>query len=226
MSCYAGQFGAYEGRTLNFTEFVYSAGGEILNSDHDLVINSNASHTGLQNMVDLFKLGIAPKESITWTESDGLQAFSNGKLLFLRSWPYMYDAVIQESLPGTVGVTALPGIPSIATINLYVSSRTKHKDTALDFMRYSIGGESQSIVYRDSRVPSQASFYNDRNLLAKDPLLATIRDSLLVAKPRASFTRYSEASALIQKEVGLALTGVQSVELTISHLNLKLVEFI
>lgn len=226
MSCYAGQFGEYEGRTNNFEEAVYSAGGEIINSDGVLVINSKASRSGLQDMVDLFNSGIAPKDSISWMETEGLKEFNAGRLLFWRSWPYLYDAAVQGSAPGTVGVTALPGIPAVGAIDFYMSSRSKYKDTVVDFIKYSIGEESQKIVYRDSRVPAKASFYTNASLLASNPLLKVIRDSLLVAKPRASFTRYSEASAAIQKEVGLALIGAQSVDATINNLSSKLKEFV
>jgi len=90
MSCYSGQFEKYEGLTVNFSEAINSAGGEVVDKDGKPNVNTPQALAGLEELVNGFKTGAIPKAAITYKEEESRRAFQEGKLLFLRNWPYVY----------------------------------------------------------------------------------------------------------------------------------------
>ncbi len=76
---------------MNASEAINGAGGSILGKDGAPDVDTTAAKAGLQNLVDAFKDGNIPAEAITYQEEQGRTAFENGKLLFLRNWPYVYN---------------------------------------------------------------------------------------------------------------------------------------
>jgi len=89
VGCYARQFDKYEGLTVNFSEAVDSAGGEIVGSDGKANVDTPEALTALTTLVDSFKSGVIPPEALTYKEEDGRQAFQDGKLIFERQWVHM-----------------------------------------------------------------------------------------------------------------------------------------
>ena len=64
-------------------------------------------------LADHYKNGDIPKEAITYQEEQGRQAFEDGKLLFLRNWPYVYSLAKTDGsskVKGKFGVAPLPGV--------------------------------------------------------------------------------------------------------------------
>ena len=103
-----------------------------------------AGRAGLSFLADAYKNGDIPKEAITFQEEQGRQAFESGKLMFLRNWSYVYNlaktdgssvvkgkfAVAPEPGPNGIGASTLGGH------SLGMSVYSKHKATALDFMKF------------------------------------------------------------------------------------------
>src|SRR5205807_2267599 len=83
MSCYSGQLNKYEGLTVNFSEAVDSAGGQVVGSDGKPRLTSDAAKKGLNFLVDGIKSGEIPKAALTWKEEESRRAFQDGKLVFL-----------------------------------------------------------------------------------------------------------------------------------------------
>ncbi|TDD17010.1 hypothetical protein [Nonomuraea diastatica] len=92
MSCYAGQFGKYEGLTVNFSEAVSSAGGRLLDASGKPQVTSEAAKQAARFLADGFGSGMIPKEAITYKEEEKRVAFQEGKLLSYRNWAYGYEA--------------------------------------------------------------------------------------------------------------------------------------
>ncbi|MEV4195073.1 extracellular solute-binding protein, partial [Streptomyces toxytricini] len=88
---YAGQFLPYEGLTVNVTEAVHSAGGAVLRDDGaQVAVDSPAARAGLRFLADGVREGWIPRDSLGWKEEESRRAFQDGRLLFLRNWPYVY----------------------------------------------------------------------------------------------------------------------------------------
>ena len=150
---YAGQFGSYEGLTVNFAEAVQSAGGSILSPDGTKVtLNSPQARAALGFLAGGFRAGWIPQAALGYDEEASRRAFEQGRLLFLCNWPYVYG-LASVSGPGNViagkfGVMALPGLrgPGSSTLggaNLAISAYSRHQRTALAFIKFLTSAASQ-----------------------------------------------------------------------------------
>src|SRR6478672_3136408 len=82
--CYAGQFAKYEGLTVNAAEAINAAGGTIIKDDGKTPdVDTPAAAKGLSFLVNGFKQGYIPKEAIGFQETQSLNAFTAGKLVFM-----------------------------------------------------------------------------------------------------------------------------------------------
>ncbi|HWM34768.1 MAG TPA: ABC transporter substrate-binding protein [Pseudolysinimonas sp.] len=227
MDCYAGQFNQYEGLTVNVAEAINSAGGSFLSEDGTTVtVDSPEARAGLQHLVDMFADGDINPAGITYQEQESANAFLEGKVLFLRNWPYVYtaasaaDSVIagkfdMTTLPGKDG----PGVSSLGGINLGVSAFSKHKTTAKAWVTWMQSEEAQRVLVS---VMNQASvlkdLYTDPELVKVSPYLPTLQQSELTAVPRPQSPNYNAVSLAIQKNAYAALQGNVSVDEAITKM--------
>jgi multiple sugar transport system substrate-binding protein len=218
ISCYAGQFAKYEGLTVNVSEAIASAGGRILTPDGKAAdVDTPQAAKGLSFLADGFSNGDIPEEAITFEEEQGRQAFEAGKLLFLRNWSYVYNlaagggsgvrgkfAVARE--PGLSG----PGTGIIGGHSLGMSVYSRHKATALDFMKfYESPAIQRELLVKASNAPVLRALYTDPALLA-DPALGYLRvlgESLATAGSRPATPFYPGVTSAIQENAYAAIKG-------------------
>lgn len=231
IDCYAGQYAAYEGLTVNAVEAIYSAGGEVLNSDRNLVIDSDQAHAGLAWLVDAFKSGTIPARAIDWREADGQAAFVDGSLMMWRGWPYLYGPLVADmKTAGTplarIGLAHLPPVTTTGSGAVFINAHGPHPDTVRDFARFLISPPGQRIKVQFAGSLSVIDMYEDPFVISHLPNPSVIHDGLVLAKPRPAFTQYTRASAVIQTEVRKAIRGQQSVDEAIRAMMAKLPPFI
>ncbi|MCK1821208.1 ABC transporter substrate-binding protein [Streptomyces sp. XM83C] len=213
---YAGQFLPYEGLTVNAAEAVYSAGGTILGDEGARVtVDSAAAREGIGFLVRGVREGWIPREALTYKEEESKQAFQDGRLLFLRNWPYAYAVASAPGSPvaGKIGVAALPGPDGPGTSvlggsNLAVSSHSRHPESAARLIAYLTSEPVQrQVLTRGALPPVRAALYDDPELIRRFPYLPTLRASVLTAAPRPKSPRYDQVSLAVQAVVHDALTG-------------------
>ncbi|GAP48729.1 ABC transporter substrate-binding protein [Streptomyces azureus] len=213
---YAGQFLPYEGLTVNAAEAVYSAGGSILGDEGERVtVDSAAAREGIGFLARGVREGWIPKEALTYKEEESKQAFQDGRLLFLRNWPYAY---VGASAPGSevagkVGAVPLPGPDGPGTSvlggsNLAVSAHARHPDSAARLIAYLTSERVQrQVLTRGALPPVRADLYEDPALIGRFPYLPTLRESVRTAEPRPKSPRYDQVSLVVQAVVHDAMAG-------------------
>ncbi|AMW09783.1 ABC transporter substrate-binding protein [Streptomyces qaidamensis] len=213
---YAGQFLPYEGLTVNAAEAVYSAGGSILGDEGERVtVDSAAAREGIGFLARGVREGWIPREALTYKEEESKQAFQDGRLLFLRNWPYAY---VGASAPGSkvagkIGAVPLPGPDGPGTSvlggsNLAVSAHTRHPDSAARLIAYLTSERVQrQVLTRGALPPVRADLYQDPALIRRFPYLPTLRTSVLAAEPRPKSPRYDQVSLVVQAVVHDAMAG-------------------
>ncbi|MFZ4162459.1 ABC transporter substrate-binding protein [Streptomyces griseoincarnatus] len=224
---YAGQFLPYEGLTVNAAEAVYSAGGTILGDEGERVtVDSRAARKGIGFLARGVREGWIPEEALAYKEEESKRAFQDGRLLFLRNWPYAYVAASApgSKVAGKVGAVPLPGPDGPGTSvlggsNLAVSSHTEHPDTAARLLAYLTGERVQrQVLTRGALPPVRADLYDDPELVRRFPYLPTLRESVLAAAPRPKSPRYDQVSLAVQAVVHDAMSGRQTPEAAVRRL--------
>jgi multiple sugar transport system substrate-binding protein len=208
---YAGQFLAYEGLTVNFSEAVQSAGGQILNRDGtEVSLDPAKAKIALDFLMQGLREGWIPKDSLSYKEEESRLAFQDGRLAFARNWPHAYGPAMAR-LGGKFAVTRLPGLngPGSSTlggINLAVSAYSKHQHTAQEFIRYFTSLENERRVLTEGSFPPVwTELYDDPGLIKRFPYLPVLKQSILGAKPRPVSANYNQLSLVIASSVAKAL---------------------
>ncbi|GAA1049281.1 ABC transporter substrate-binding protein [Arthrobacter russicus] len=221
MSCFAGQYAQYEGLTVNAAEAINSAGGQILDEQSKLSINTPEAKAGLSNLVEAYRNGNIPVQAVTYQEEQSRQAFQDGNLLFLRNWPYVYSLASTDAtskVAGKFAVTALPGqsgagASSLGGASAGISVFSKNKATARDFVQFLTSEEIQRFyVTQASNAPVLAKLYDDPELVAKLPYLPVLKTSIENAVPRPVTPFYPAVTKAIQSNAYAAIRGQKSVD--------------
>ncbi len=226
MGCYSGQFAPYEGLTVNTSEIINAYGGSFIGADgRTPTIDSPQARAGLQVLVDAYKNGDIPKEAIGYKESESQDAFEQGKLLFVRTWPNLFDVANSDSsaVKGEFDVAPLPGKDGVGAstlggYNAAISAYSTHKATALDFLRFLIGEDAQRLIATGGFPPVLKSMYDDPALKAKYPYLTALKESIASAVPRPVTPFYPAVSKAIQDNANAAMTGKESVDTAITEM--------
>ncbi|HTZ45678.1 MAG TPA: ABC transporter substrate-binding protein [Jatrophihabitans sp.] len=225
--CYAGQFAKYEGLTVNAAEAINAAGGQIVKDDGKTPnVNTPEAAKGLDFLVNGFKQGYIPKEALGFQETQSLNAFEAGQLVFMRNWPYA-DAILAgkgSKVIGKFGIAPLPGpdghgASSLGGHSVAISQYSKHKATDLDFLKFI---ESDKIQRNDltqgTLAPVTSSLYSDPALVAKFPYLPTLLKSIETAVPRPVTPFYPGVTEAIQTNAYAALQGQKSTQQALSDM--------
>lgn len=232
VGCYAGQFDKYEGLTVNFSEAVQSAGGNILDESGKPTVNTPEAKEGLNFLVDGVKSKEIPPAAVTYKEEEGRRAFQDGQLLFHRQWPYQYAQANatdgSSKVAGKFDVAPLPGKdgPGVSTLgghNFAISAFAENKATALDFIKFFTSEEAErSNLLATSQAPTRANLYDDPALVKQFPYLTTLKESILNAVPRPQAVKYNEVTAAMQEAAYGAMNGETSTDDALKELQTKL----
>ncbi|KRE55552.1 ABC transporter substrate-binding protein [Phycicoccus sp. Soil748] len=221
MDCYAGQFAKYEGGTCNATEWMNAYGAKVVDDAGKPTVDSPEAAKGLQALADHYKSGDIPKQAITYQEEQSRAAFQDGKLLFLRNWPYVYNLASTDKsskVKGKFAVAPLPGVsgPGTSTLGGHmaaISAYSKHKATALDFLKFLTSPEEQKTnMEKGSLAPVIESIYADQELVKKYPYLPVLKTSIENAVSRPVTPFYPGVTNAIQENFYAAMQGQKSPE--------------
>lgn len=217
--CLTTQLKQYEGVTINTGNFMDGWGGGILGEDGRPTVTSDASKAGLQALVDAYKdKTIAPSSTAASEEETNL-SFTGGKTAMAINWPYMYAESQADgaATKGKVEVQPLvakdgTGVSTLGGYNNGINVNSKHMGTALDFMKFIINEDNQKSFAEASFPPVLSSIYDDQSLIADQPYLPALKQSLENAKPRPVSPNYDELSKAVQDNGYAAITGKKDVD--------------
>jgi multiple sugar transport system substrate-binding protein len=225
--CYAGQFAKYEGLTVNAAEAINAAGGVIVKDDGKTpAVDSPTAVTGLNFLVNGFKQGYIPKEAIGFKETESLNAFQAGQLVFMRNWPYA-DAILSakgSKVAGKYGIAPLPGpsgqgASSLGGHSLAISKYSKHQATGLAFVKWIEEPAQQKLdLTKGTLAPVIASLYTDPALVKQFPYLPTLLESIKTAVPRPVTPFYPGVTEAIETNAYAALQGQKSAQQALSDM--------
>ncbi|WP_371008973.1 ABC transporter substrate-binding protein [Mesorhizobium sp. RCC_202] len=216
---YVFQGNAYEGLTCNALEWVMSnGGGGIVEPDGTISINNPKAAAAL-DMVKGWIGTIAPPGVLAYQEEEVRGVWQTGNAVFMRNWPYAYALGNSENSPikGKFDVAPLSageGGRPVATLggwNLAVSKYSKHRDAAIDLVKFIASPEMQKYrTLKTSNLPTIAALYDDADIARQQPIVPRWKPIFLDAQPRPSATariKYNEASSEFWTAVHNTLSG-------------------
>lgn len=227
MDCFAGQFAKYEGGTCNATEWMNAYGAKVVDDAGKPTVDSPEAAKGLKELADHYKSGDIPKQAITYQEEQSRAAFQDGKLLFLRNWPYVYNLASTDAsskVKGKFAVAPLPGVtgPGTSTLGGHmaaISAYSKNKATALDFLKFLTSPEEQKTnMEKGSLAPVIESIYTDEALVKKYPYLPVLKESISNAVSRPVTPFYPQVTQAIQDNFFAAIQGQKTPEAAVKDM--------
>lgn len=198
---------AYEGLTCNALEWISSfGGGTIIDDDGNIIVNNPHTIAAL-TLAGSWVGDIAPVGVLNYDEEAARGVFQTGNAIFMRNWPYAYSLAQSADSPvrGKVGVVPLPsggpGGKSMGTLGgwqLAVSRYSKHPKEAADLIMFLTSAPQQKKrAITASYNPTIPALYEDPEILAANPFLASLLEPLrqAVARPsRIAGPHYSRLS--------------------------------
>lgn len=209
----------YEGLVTVFLEHLGGFGGEILDDDGRVVVDSEAGVRALTFMRDaIHGNGIVPRATLTWHEEETRFAFQNGSAVFMRNWPYA-SAELQDrtesAVAGRFAVAPMPaaaaGSPTAALGGSQLAINAYTEDVAAAYAIIEYVTQPEQMLERARVVgqyPTRPALYEDDALaeaLAIPPEQA--RRIIEHAVPRPVTPVYTQLSELLQVRLHRALTG-------------------
>jgi multiple sugar transport system substrate-binding protein len=191
------QLGDYEGLTVNALEMVWAAGGEIVDEDGEVRVDSRAAKEGLNYLVGGLKTNpprIYPG-SVAYSEKDSTSAFVQDQAMYLRNWPVAYRALETQDkesgrseMDSRYAVSALPWPSVLGGQNLAVAQRSAHPRAARALIDFLTDSRSQQILFeRGGFAATRKVVYQDaevrQNYAYADALLKSVERARL--RPRS-----------------------------------------
>jgi multiple sugar transport system substrate-binding protein len=209
----------YEGLVCNYLEYLWGAGGTVLDRMGNVDLDSPENVLALGFMKKMIESNYAPKSIITFQEQQALEFFEKGRALFMRNWPYAWNILSTSSLRGKVGIAPVlhrAGKKSIGTLGgwgLGIARGINNPELAWKFIEFASSEQAQKILhFKRGAVPSRKSLFHDEEILKENPHYKDLYRILLTARPRLVHPDYPRISSVIQKNVSAVLVGIESPE--------------
>jgi len=218
-SCIVFQGMQYEGLVCDFLEYLWGAGGEVIDAEGNVVLDSPQAREALRFMRRLIDEGWAPKAVLTYQEQHSLSAFAEGKAIFMRNWPYAWTILNRPGSPlrGRVGIVPFihkEGYESAGTLGgwgLGIAHGIEDPEAAWRFIAFATSLEAQRILHlRRGAVPARKALFADPEILRTSPHYKDLYAIVMRARPRPVHPDYPRISDTLQKHVSAVLAGVET----------------
>lgn len=208
----------YEGLICVFVEQLGAFGGQIMDDEGKIVVDSDAAVKALTFLRDsVYVTHITPESALTWQEEQTKLHFQNGASAYLRNWPYAYPLMEDRAtskVAGKFAVTLIPQAPgghhtsALGGQQLAVNAHSEHPEVCYQIIDYLTRPE-QMLERADvtGQFPPRRSVY-DNPALAKALAIAPekVRPLIEHAVPRPVTPVYTQLSEILQIWLSRALT--------------------
>ncbi len=211
----AAQFADEEILTVNALEAIWTAGGEVVNRDGQLVFAKDGSvefdaqaEEALVNLsAALGDREITLADSETADEDASIAAFADGRAIFMRNWPVTYDKLTNPSDqdPISLRVTELAGPSVLGGQNLAISSSSTKPRAAQALIHFLTSSASQLILFEiGGFAPTRPEVYANASDTSR-PYAQDLRSAVEGARPRPLTPCYIDFSRVFREGVLRAL---------------------
>jgi len=225
----------YEGGVCNALEYIWTHGGDVLDENNNVVIDSPEAAAGLATYNSMITSGAAPEAVANWTETESLANFYNGDSVFMRYWPSGYGGLGDTSQTklkrDQVGVAPIPvdkpGNPTYSCLGgwmMSINANTDIDDDAWTFIEFMTSEQSiKERVIIGGYDPSRKALYDDPEVQKATPVVKLAKEVLLKSvKSRPVTEYYGDTSLEMAEQFNSALKGDISPEEAVKTLQKSL----
>jgi multiple sugar transport system substrate-binding protein len=235
---YVFQGADYEGGVVNALEYIWTSGGDVLEGNQEVVIDSPEARRGLEIERSMIDDSIAPAGVTQYKEQEVATIFLGGDAVFMRNVPRMYalasDPNESSISPDQIRITSLPvaeeGLQSYSSLggwNFFMNANTKDPDAAYEFIRFMSAPEQQKYrAIEGSVLPARQELYEDQELLQEVPVAELGQEAIQNTRPRPVSPFYSDMSLRMAEQFNASLNGEVSPDEALSTLQEQLEEII
>jgi multiple sugar transport system substrate-binding protein len=213
----------YEGGTVLGTEFIRTAGGNVLDGD-EVVVTSPEAVEGLRIQQTLVSDGIAPKAVANFKEDEATAAFLRGDAVFMRMWPFAYDMLgDKEASDITAEQVGLSHVPVASTditpVNVgggwsfYINEESGNQEAAWALVQFLAAAKQQkTMAIEGAYLPTRTALYDDPEISEKLPAIRLGKDVVEQTTTPPVSPYYSDLSAAMAKQFNANVLGSASPE--------------
>ncbi len=235
---YVFQGADYEGGVVNALEYIWTSGGDVLEGDQEIVIDSPEAQRGLEIERSMIDDGIAPAGITQYKEQEVATIFLGGDAVFMRNVPRMYalasDPDESSISPDQIQITSIPvaeeslqSYSSLGGWNFFMNSNTKDSDAAYEFIRFMSAPKQQKYrAIEGSVLPARQELYEDEELLQEVLVAELGQEAIKNTRPRPVSPFYSDMSLRMAKQFNASLNGEVSPDEALYTLQKELEEII
>ncbi|MGN9803543.1 extracellular solute-binding protein [Micromonospora sp. L32] len=212
---YVGQFGPYEGLTVNGMELLWAGGVDRLvdETENRVVFQRERWERRLRDVAAARRDGLLVGDAFTvpGDEARSLRDFQEGRALFMRNWPVNYRSLADTDAPGPrvpFEVTRLPGPSALGGQNLAIAKQSRQPRAAQALIEFLTREEAQRTLFTvGGFAPTRTDVYADAALRQRFPYLALLGEAVREARVRPRVPHYFQFSRVFREGVRTALEG-------------------
>lgn len=213
----------YEGLITSVMEFIWSHGGDVWDETGRWNLATPEVEQALQKLIDFIRVDqITPRGVLTYQEEETRHVFQDGRAVFLRNWPYVWELANNpatgSNVVGKIGIAPLPGkepgmhAATLGGWNLGLSAYSGHPKESWKLIRHFMEYDQMKRFSIDGgRLPTRISLYQDPEILERTPYVGDLYEVFINARPRPVTPHYSQISDIMQVNIHRALLGRLSV---------------
>lgn len=218
---YVWQGQQYEGLVAMFVEILYSSGGSWINEktlevelDKPKVLPKTLE--AIKFLRNTISEKISPPNVTTDQEEETRKLFQEGKAVFLRNWPYVWNEAnkADSNIQGKFAIAPVVHAEDQKSRacqggwGLGISKFTKHPDEAWKAVEFFTSAATQKkYALRTGNMPSRRSLFYDPQLVERYSHYPTLLNILNNTVLRPRIPLYHKASAILQKHLNYVLTN-------------------
>jgi multiple sugar transport system substrate-binding protein len=219
---YVFQGAEYEGGVVNGLEFIWNAGGNVLDpgDPDEVIVGAPEAVEGLATARGMVAEGVAPGAVPSYKEYESYTVFLGGDAVFMRNWPTVYaraaDPALSKVEQERIGVAPLPvaraGSPSHSGLggwNLMINAFSEEKARAAwAFIRYLSAPEQQKErALKGGYLPTLEDCYEDGEILSEVPVIALGKEAIRSVRSRPVTPFYQSMSLAMAERFHSSLAG-------------------
>lgn len=214
--------------------WLYAAGGNVMDAEGNVVINSPEAKKALEMYIEMYKTA-APPDSLNWGFDDALRSMASGQSATMISYNWMLPALNNPEgqageLAGKFALYPVPGGKAVLGAWYWaISKNTANADAAWKYISWLTSPEIDKMRVEKGGAPVRASTMQDTEIWEKgygEAYYTTVFQILSNCEPLARGVHADEISNEVGTFLNAAVAGEMTVDEALAGIEAKVKEIL